>query len=153
MPCIFCIAMLAMVGSAVASAALDRMQERLREKASAPVERTVDSSSVARFETEFEVAGKRAPVVVTVYKDSGRVRIQVLTHELSRDEIEELEDLVAELLEAEIVDRTDAEDEEPVREAMGEHRHEHEHDHREDEPQSERGRDVTPDAVDTRRAR
>ena len=59
------------------------------------------------------------PVSVTVYKQHKRVRIQVLTHDLSRAEAEAVEDMLARVLELRIVDRAEAHDEEKVREAFG----------------------------------
>jgi hypothetical protein len=47
------------------------------------------------------------------------VRIQVLTHDLTRAEAEAVEDMLARVLELEIVDRSDAHDEQKVREAFG----------------------------------
>ena len=87
--------------------------------AAAPVRRTVDSASAAGFETTVRFGGREVPVAVTVYKKYKRVRIQVLTHELSRAEAEAVEDLVARALDLTIVDRSDAHDEEKVREAFG----------------------------------
>jgi hypothetical protein len=57
-------------------------------------------------------------VAITVYKDWGRVRIQLLTHALSREQVEALENRIAELLGLRIVNRSDEQDEEPVREAQ-----------------------------------
>jgi len=64
--------------------------------------------------------GKDVPVVVTVYKDHRRVRIQILTHDLTPAEVEAVEDELAEALEAEVVDRSD-----PEAEAAGHAAHEH----------------------------
>lgn len=121
MPCIFCIAVLALVAGALTSERLDEVEEKLRDKAEdEDVRRTVDTESVARFELTVRVGSKSAPVAVTVFKDHKRVRIQVLTHELTAQEVEELEEELAEALDAEIVDRSD-----PAHEASAEHRAEH----------------------------
>ena len=117
MVCIFCIAVFLIAASAVTAATLDQMEDKLQEAAAEPVERETDTESVTVWNATFKVGRKDAPVVITVYKDYGRVRIQVLTHELSRDQIEELENRIAELLGLKIVDRSSAEDEEPVRDA------------------------------------
>ncbi len=118
MPCIFCIAVFIIAASVVASATVDELEERLEGAASEPVKRAADTESVTVWNASFQVAGKAAPVAVTVYKQWGRVRIQVLTHELSREQVEELENRIAELLGLRIVSRSDEEDEEPVREAQ-----------------------------------
>ena len=46
-------------------------------------------------------------MAVTVYKATGRARIQVLTHELSHAQVHDLQDRVARAIGAHIVDRTD----------------------------------------------
>jgi hypothetical protein len=121
MPCIFCICVLMLVGGALAAAQVDDVEERLRKKAEGEsVERTVDTESVAKFELSVKVKGKSVPVAVTLYKEHKRVRIQILTHTLGREEIEALEDELAEALEAKVVERSDEESEEPAR-----HAHEH----------------------------
>jgi hypothetical protein len=66
------------------------------------------------------VSGKEAPVAVTVYKEHGRVRIQVLTHALTPEEVQKLEDELAEAIGAKVVDRSN-----PQAEGAD---HEHEHD-------------------------
>ena len=65
-----------------------------------------DTESVARFELTVDVSGKEAPVAVTLYKQHSRARIQVLTHELTPEEVERLEDELAEAIGAKIVDRS-----------------------------------------------
>ncbi|MHA3701546.1 hypothetical protein ACXR2U_05135 [Jatrophihabitans sp. YIM 134969] len=127
MPCIFCLAVFAMLAGAVTTLVLDQMEERLSRVTVGPPERVVDSASVARFDAQVAcppVAGGGQPgrpiaVSVTVYKKYKRVRIQVMTHDLTRAEAEAVEDLVAKALDLDIVDRSDAHDEELVREAFG----------------------------------
>ena len=119
MPCIFCLAVFAMLAGTVTTLVLDQMEARLSTVASSPVRRPVDSASAATFETTVRSGGKDVPVAVTVYKKYKRVRIQVMTHELTRAESEAVEDLIARALDLRIVDRSDAHDEEKVREAFG----------------------------------
>jgi hypothetical protein len=107
MPCIFCIAVFMLVAGTIAASAIDHMQASLEAKAGAPVRKTVDSGSVAKLETVFEIEGKVAPVAVTIYKASGRARIQILTHDLSPAGVRSLQDEIAMALGARIVDRTD----------------------------------------------
>lgn len=121
MPCIFCIAVFMLLAGAVTAAALEKIEAQLAAKAKGgAVQRTVDSGSVARFELTVVHAGKDVPVVVTVYKDHRRVRIQILTHDLTPAEAEAVEDELAEALEADVVDRSD-----PESEAAGHAAHEH----------------------------
>jgi hypothetical protein len=105
--CIFCIAVLAIVAGALTAASVDEMEQQLSEKGD--VTRVSDTESVARFELDVEVADKTAPVAVTVYKEHSRVRIQILTHELTPEEAEKLEDELAEAVGAKIVDRSSPE--------------------------------------------
>ena len=127
MPCIFCLAVFAMLAGAVTTLVLDQMEQRLSAVTLGPPERVVDSESVARFDAQVACppvtgggqAGRPIPVSVTVYKKYKRIRIQVMTHDLTRAEAEAVEDLVARALDLEIVDRSDAHDEELVREAFG----------------------------------
>ena len=120
MPCIFCLAVFAMFAGAITTAVLDGMESRLASVSREPVRRVVDSASVTRFDTTVaSPSGGPVPVSVTVYKQHKRVRIQVLTHDLTRAEAEAVEDMLARVLELRIVDRSDAHDEEKVRDAFG----------------------------------
>lgn len=120
MPCIFCLAIFAMFAGAITTAVLDAMESKLAAVSREPVRRVVDSASVTRFDTTVSSpSGRPVPVSITVYKQHKRVRIQVLTHDLSRAEAEAVEDMLARVLELRIVDRSDAHDEQKVREAFG----------------------------------
>ena len=118
MPCIFCIAVFMIVGSAIAGAVADHVEQRLARRAKGAVRRVSESASVAKLEADIDFEGKTVPVALTVFKDHNRVRIQVLTHELTRQQVEKLEDELASLLEAKVVERSDEESEKPVREAV-----------------------------------
>jgi hypothetical protein len=130
MPCIFCLAVFGLVAGAITAAVLERMQQQLEEVAATPVRRAVDTDSTAVYETTVSTpevpgaqkvaAGKQVPVRVTVYKKHRRVRVQVMTHEISRAEAEAVEDKLADALDLDIVDRSDAHDEQAVRRAFGE---------------------------------
>lgn len=122
MVCIFCIAVLAIVAGALTAASVDEIEEQLADKADGEVQRVTDTESVTRFELTVEVGGKKAPVAVTLYKEHSRVRIQILTHDLTPDEAEKLEDELAEAMGAKIVDRSSPEGEsheEPTPESAG----------------------------------
>jgi hypothetical protein len=129
MPCIFCIAVFAMLATAVTTALLDQLESRLATEAATPIRRTTDSSSVARFEFEFPVpplasdpraptGTVTAPVAMTVYKRYGRVRIQVLTHDLQRAQTEALQQRVAALAGLQIIEWSNPRSEQKVREAV-----------------------------------
>jgi len=117
-PCIFCIAVFLIAASVVTAATVDELEDRLEETASEPVERAADTESVTVWNATFRVGRDAAPVAITVYKQWGRVRIQVLTHDLNREQVGELQNRIAELLGLRIVDRSTEQDEEPVREAQ-----------------------------------
>ena len=120
MVCIFCIAVLAIVAGALTAASVDEIEEQLAEKADGEVQRVSDTESVTRFELTVEVGHTKAPVAVTLYKEHSRVRIQILTHELTPEEAEKLEDELAEAIGARIVDRSSPEGDEhdePAQEA------------------------------------
>jgi hypothetical protein len=112
MVCIFCIAVLAIVAGALTAASVDEIEEQLTDKAEGEVQRVSDTESVARFELTVDVDGKKAPVAVTLYKEHSRARIQILTHELTPEEAERLEDELAEAIGAKVVDRSSPEGEE-----------------------------------------
>jgi len=118
MPCIFCIAVFMALAGTVTAAVMDTMEERLAGKAASPIKRVTDTGSVARLEFSMPAAGKVVPVAVTVFKKVGRVRIQVLTHDLTRPDAEQLEEELAQTLGLRIVERSSAEGEAPVREAF-----------------------------------
>jgi hypothetical protein len=122
MPCIFCLAVFALFAGAITEVVLDQMEARLASVASEPVSRTADSASVLVLQTGVRLPGsaRSIPVSVTIYKKHRRIRIQVLTHDITRAEAEAIEDLIARTLELRIVDRSDAHDEQKVREAFGE---------------------------------
>ena len=119
MPCILCIAVFAMLAGTITTTVLDMMASRLTDLAVGPVQKTTDTDSVSRF--DFEVAPPASsegtspaaiPVAVTVHKEQKRVRIQVLTHAISRAAAEEIEDRIATALDLRIVSRQDAHTEE-----------------------------------------
>lgn len=127
MPCIYCIAVFAVLAGAVTTAVLDQLEARLAAGADGPVRRSVDTASVAKLELTLAVpavpgaprSGPRtAPVAVTVYKAHRRARIQVLTHDLTRPQAEALEDRVAALAGLRVVERSAEADEAKVREAV-----------------------------------
>ncbi len=112
MVCIFCIAVLAIVAGALTAASVDDIEVSLADKADGEVTRVSDTESVARFELTVDVSGTKAPVAVTLYKEHSRARIQVLTHALTPEQVERLEDELAEAIGAKIVDRSSPEGEE-----------------------------------------
>jgi hypothetical protein len=120
MPCMFCVAVGFALAGAVGAAAVDLLTRRLESRASGPERKVAESESVAKVELDVEAAGKQVPVAVTLFKDSGRVRIQLLNHELGRPEAEKLQNEIADLLDIRIVERSDPEDEAKVREAAAE---------------------------------
>ena len=112
MPCIFCIAAIAVAATTIVPALLDRMEEKLKTRMP-DLQRTAESSAVRQWDGtipfESPMRGSTlAPVTVTIYRNSQRARIQVMTHDLTPVEAQIVEDEVALLLEATVVSRHDA---------------------------------------------
>lgn len=131
MPCIFCLAVLALLAGAVTASWLDVSEERLQGRASGSVTRSRETESVCVWDFIAAVDDRSTPVTVTVYKDERRVRIQVHSHELDDEQVRRLEDEIAGLLDAEITERAgqegldhvdDVEEETPEAQAAGEPR-------------------------------
>lgn len=116
MPCIFCIAVFALLAGAITASVLDQLEARLAKVAASPVQRIADTGSVTRFEFQVIPPGLRlprntepaVPVAVTVYKQEKRIRIQVLTHDISRPTAEAVEDYIAAAADLRILQRSDA---------------------------------------------
>ncbi len=124
MVCFFCIVVLAAVAASLVASGLEALEARLEAAAAGPLRRTVDSDSVVRFETEWAIGKKRTGVVITVFKQTQRARIQILSHSLTRAEAAQVEDQIATALEATVVERSNPSDEQLVRAALDpEHEH------------------------------
>lgn len=111
MPCIFCIAAVALIAGAIATAVADRVESGLSEQAAGPVRRAVDTDSVAKWELDVTVGSVSVPVTVTLYKESGRVRIQVLSHALSPQQVQELFARLCAAIGAQLVSQSGPDDE------------------------------------------
>lgn len=125
MPCLSCIAVFAAVaGVAVSAKALVKLERALQSLAVEAVRKASDSAAATRY--EFAVpppegarpAGASVPVAVTVYKPQKRVRIQVLTHDLSREQAIAVQDRIAAACGLTVVDRSNPEAEAKVHEAV-----------------------------------
>lgn len=122
MPCIFCIAVFALLAGAITTSVLDQLETRLTAAAASPVQRTTDTGSVTRFEFKITPPGlklprnteREVPVAVTVYKQEKRIRIQVLTHDLPRPIAEAVEDYIATTADLRILQRSDAHTGQPL---------------------------------------
>lgn len=109
MPCIFCLAVLALLAGSVTASWLDLSEERLQGRASSPVIRSRQTESVCVWDFTATVDDKTTAVTVTVYTEEKRVRIQVHSHDLDDEQVKRLEDELALLLEAQITERADQE--------------------------------------------
>lgn len=113
MPCVFCIAVFAVVGAAIGARAADGLETKLGSVATGPPTRTVDSSSVTTIEAEVEVPavkGERSgvdtvPVAVSLHHRHERVRIQIKSHDLTAAEVEAVQDRIAKACGLDIVSR------------------------------------------------
>ena len=70
MPCIFCIAVFALLAGAVTTLVLDQMEQRLAAVTLAPPQRVVDSESVARFDAEVAEVALARPVPLDAIADA-----------------------------------------------------------------------------------
>jgi hypothetical protein len=110
-PCFFCICAIGIAATLIVPALVDRLDSQLRTAAE-DLRKVKETSSMVMWTGTFAFvtpAGirKQAATKVTIYKASKRARIQVLTHELPHDEVHCLQDVIANLLEATVVDRVD----------------------------------------------
>jgi hypothetical protein len=111
MPCIFCIAAIAVIAATIVPALIDSMTDQLRTS-SKDLRKVVDTEETVMWSGTFNFTAadrrpKAARANVTVYKGSKRVRIQAATHDISGDDSVALEDAIARLLGATIVSRHD----------------------------------------------
>ncbi|MDP8931239.1 MAG: hypothetical protein M3O70_22385 [Actinomycetota bacterium] len=128
MPCIFCIAVFALLAGALTSARIDQLEQDLIDQAVGEVRRTVESSTTTAWELDVappvgvtpSSGTPSVPVTVTVYKPYARVRIQLRAHSLTAAEVVAVQDQLAARLGLEIVGRSDEAQEAPVRAAVEE---------------------------------
>jgi hypothetical protein len=104
-----CIFMMAMFAAQVVSLAerLDQLEDFLLKATGNPTRRTEDGT-LPRLEAMFQVGDKPASMSLTFYSNATRARVQVLTHDLNTQEIGQLRELIAEALQARVVDRSRA---------------------------------------------
>lgn len=124
MPCLFCIAVFAAVAGALSSKALVELEHSLGRLAVQGVRKMSDSASATKYELEVAPpAGvprgmASVPVAVTVYKPQKRVRIQVLTHDVTREQAAAVQDRIASACGLTVVDRSNPDAEAKVHEAV-----------------------------------
>lgn len=126
MPCIFCIAVFALLAGALTAARIDQLEQDLASQAVGEVRRTVESSTTTAWELEVappvgvtpSSGTPSVPVTVTVYKPYARVRIQLRTHSLTPAEVVAVQDRLAGSLGLQIVGRSEEAQEAPVRAAV-----------------------------------
>ena len=111
MPCWFCIAAVGLAATVIVPALVDRTEASLRSAAE-DLRRVKETQSMVMWTGTFRFttpAGevKTAATTVTIYKASKRARIQCLTHDLPHDDVHALQDFVANLIGATVLDRTD----------------------------------------------
>lgn len=114
MPCLFCIAVFVMLAGAVTGVVLDQLESRLHAVAREGVTRSADTRQTTRFELAVAVPdlpgqpahGVVVPVAVTVFKKHKRVRIQVLSHAVTRAQAEAVQDRVAAAASFDIISRS-----------------------------------------------
>jgi hypothetical protein len=107
--CIFCMAALLMIGASLGSVVLAGMEDRLKEVL-IDVQRSLDTESTVLWKATVmtkvpDRSPKMVPVAIHLYKQHKRVRIQILTHDLSPAEAEAAEDKVCKALGAKVISR------------------------------------------------
>lgn len=131
MVCFFCIATIALIGGAVTATALEGIRSALDQLSKNGVTLADDTASTQRLELEVTVpqmndderdkpgtAPATVPVAVTIYKKHRRVRVQVLTHDVTRREAEAVQDAVVAAAGLQVVHRSTPEEQEIVHEAV-----------------------------------
>lgn len=132
MVCFFCIATVAMITGAVGASLIEGIRAGLQQLARNGVKVTDDTPSTQRLELEVAVpqvaadAARRkqgpapatVPVAVTIYKKHARVRVQVLTHDVTRKEAEAVQDAVVAAAGLRLVHRSDEEEQHLVHDAI-----------------------------------
>jgi hypothetical protein len=111
MPCFFCICAIGIAATLIVPALVDRLDSQLRTAAD-DLRNVKETNSIVMWTGTFSFVTptglrKQAATNVTIYKASKRARIQVLTHELPHDEVHCLQDVIANLLGATVLDRVD----------------------------------------------
>jgi hypothetical protein len=119
-----------LIATSVAGAVLDNVRSKLEVLATHGVRETQSTSSAVVLELSVpmpKLAAKReieakppveVPVAVTVYPKAKRVRVQVLTHDVTRREAELVEDAVAGALGMEVAHRSGEAEQRIVHEAI-----------------------------------
>jgi len=107
--CIVCLAVLAAIGFSV-GVELDEWLEKKLDRLAESGGLVHESESVGTWKGEVHAvlddgAEKTVRVTIRIYKDTGRVMVQIDDHSLTQAEAERLEDSITEALDANIVER------------------------------------------------
>lgn len=107
--CIFCMLSLMMIGTSITSIVLNNIELRLNNQLH-DVQRSLDTESTTlwRATTEFKGRGNQTrhiPVAIHLYKQHHRARVQILTHDITRQEAEKVQDIICKVLEARVISR------------------------------------------------
>jgi hypothetical protein len=100
-----------MIGASLSAVVLGNMETQLTmTKGLTDVKRSVDTESVVLWKATASVRlpGKRSkqvPVAIHLYKQQQRVRVQILTHDVSQAEAEAVEDMICSALDAKVISR------------------------------------------------
>jgi hypothetical protein len=148
MPCIFCIAVIAMIAGAMAAGAVDQVEDGLADKAAGTLRRAADTDTVTKWDLTVKVGSRSVPLAVTLFKDHGRVRVQVLTHELSPQQVQKLLREICEAIGAKMVSQSSPDDQ-----AHAEADHDAEPAAERQSPPPERRSEAAPDSEPPERQR
>lgn len=109
--CIFCMAAIMMIGASLSAVALGNLESQLiQKKGVTEVKRSVDTESTVMWKANVMVkvpkmGAKQVPVAIHLYKPHNRIRIQILTHEVSQAEAEAVQDIICNALDARVISR------------------------------------------------
>jgi len=107
--CIVCLAVLAAIGFSV-GVELDEWLAMKLDRVAESGSLVHESESVGTWKGEVRAVlddgtEKTVRVTIRIYKDTGRVMVQIDDHSLTQQEAERLEDTITEALDADIVER------------------------------------------------
>jgi hypothetical protein len=109
--CIFCMAALVMIGASLSAVVLGNLENQLvSTRGVSEVRRSVDTASTAMWHANVIARvsnrpAKQVPVAIHLYKQHKRIRIQILTHNISQAQAEAVQDLICQAFEARVISR------------------------------------------------
>jgi hypothetical protein len=104
-------AALVMIGASLSAVVLGNLENQLAStKGVSEVRRSVDTASTAMWYANVMTRvpnrpAKQVPVAIHLYKQHKRMRIQILTHDISQAEAEAVQDVICQAFDARVISR------------------------------------------------